>query len=659
MESFLKEAFSLGKILNHLAGTTAEQNKNSKAYSFGEFAIHLVPPNTNHPLVYVAGKSSNGFFIASKIVHPDEQDDHCDFDDNQNCEETLSKGKQKQIVQDLEKIEIERVPVGIPISQNVVQLLESSSLHTQSVGLKMDSYVSHEILHPLNIQRARYLLSLYIHALKTDISNFDWPPLWVLCDGASPQNMIYMAAVPDAKLGSVRNVVVNCKGPVTEKENLPNLKTFLSQHRRPKHQQVPVETHGYALYEVFGPSSMISGNLQEEQSCIFIEFAWDGVDSMLQRPPHSCDSVLHIKTVPGSMKLATQNLFLELQQLVYLNGIQENPKITWQRQEDNPPTLPVAHNVDKFLEELNSGNLHATGNANNDDEDDIALTTPISRFTFREFRKDFDFTEELWLFLKDATSENDYITALKTIVSAVLNGSCQAVVHSANQTALAKIIREIMCSESVQQRFKIKQTFEDMLQEESTLKFLVEIGIEKIRRDYANYFMQEELVTLNQLSYYLESSSVLSDMVSRVQKLYCILEMVITLKLVLNMGHENLRALVEAALAYYKTHDANTHPVFSMSLPAFGSSSVAAMKHTCTNSLPSVWCVAMTTAASKSPLQTSVVQLSATHPVTGGECAIIDSSVLMNEVMGNRETFSFYLTHAEQSVIKLVKAKTT
>ena len=660
MESFLEESCSLGEILKQLAKTNFGEKQTTAACFNGEFIIHLVPPNTYHPLPHVAGKSSKDFFIASKIVKQDKENVFGGFDQDISFDENISREEQKPFVQDIEKIEIERVPVGIPISQNVVQILESKPLHTP--GLKKDRYALHEGLYPLNIQRARYLLSLYIHALKTDPHYFEWPPLWVLCDGASPRNMVYMASVPDAELFNVRNVVVNCKGPVTEKENLPSLEVFLSQHRGTKQQQIPVQTHGYALYEVFGPGSVVSESMQEEQSCIFVEFAWDGVDRVLQCPPHPCDSVLHVKTVPGSLKLATQNLFLELQQLVFLARVLENPESSWLQQEDKSvPAVPVAYNVEKFLEELNSGALHATKNDDDDDDDeeeDLGLGTPISRFTFRDFRKDFDFTEELWLFLKDASSESDYVSALKAIVMALLEGLCQAVIHSGNQTALAKIIREIMCSESVPEKVKIKQRFENMLQEDSVLKLLMEVGVEKIRRDYTNYFMEEELVTLDQLSYYLEASSSMPDAVSRLQKLYCILEMVITLKLVLNMGHENLRVLVEAALAYYKTHCTSTHPLFSMSLPAFGSSSVAAMKQTCTNSLPSVWCVALSTTAAKTPRQTSVIQLSSTHPVTGNVCDIPDSSELMSEVVGNKEMFSFYLTHAEHSVMKLVKGKT-
>ena len=656
MQSFIEDSASLGKILSQLAGTSSKHVEIPTANFKDEFAIHFVPQNTHHPLVHVAGKSATGFFLASKIFFEDKLKLLADCNLNISHEESISEEEKIPLIPDLETVETERVQVGIPISQSIVQLLGSNPLHTQ--GRKIDSYVSHEALQPLNVQKARYLSSLYIRALK-GVNGFELFPLWVFCNGASPQNMFYMATLPDAKIGSVRNVTVTCGGPMTEKENLPSLQTFVNQHRGPRqHQQVPVETRGYALYEVLGASNVIGGNLQEQQSCIFIEFAWDGVDAMLQRPPHTCDSVLHIKTIPGSMKLATQDLYVELLRLVDLNKVLDNPEVPWPQQEvvTGVTTVPVSQKMDMFFEQSNSGNLHASDNSHNEEEKDGALATPISRFTFRDFRKDYDFTEELWLFLKDALSETDYTSALQVIVSAVLDGSCQAVVHSANQTTLAKVIRGIVCSETTQEKMKIKQKFSDsILQEQSAVKYLVEVGIEKIRRDYANYFMGEELVTLNQLSYYLDTSCTVAEMVSRVLKLYSILEMVITLKLVLSMGHENLRMLVEAALTYYQNHNADNHPVFSMSLPAFGSPSVAAMKQTCTDSLPSVWCVALTTTAPKTPWQMSVVQLSSAHPVRGKDGIIADASELMSEVIGNKESFSFYLTHAKHSVVKIVK----
>ena len=65
-----------------------------------------------------------------------------------------------------------------------------------------------KLCKPLNVQKARYLSSLYIRALK-GVNGFELFPfrLWVFCgcNGASPQNMFYMATLPDAKIGSVRN----------------------------------------------------------------------------------------------------------------------------------------------------------------------------------------------------------------------------------------------------------------------------------------------------------------------------------------------------------------------------------------------------------------------------------------------------------------------
>lgn len=667
MENFVQDASSLTKIITNLINNPSRKVSESifvTCDSQHEFKVWVIPPKTWHPLRRIVGKCPNGFLIVGKSFQ-----DISDFPDEETSQLTRYKN--------------ERVPVGTPLSQEVFYLTNSEPLQSytglskdesQNKGCVAEWLIAPENLRPTSLQEARYFLSLYANALRGSLQPVE---VWICVDGNNIQEITYLAMVPETNLKltskdinlnvhtsdrkSMRHVIVSSKKePVTRKEDLPELNSFI-QHHSSNSSTGFVEIHGYALHEVMGSSHF--DNQECRSSKIAVELTWSGVNSPLQPHPHSCDGVLHIKNVPGSVQLATYSLYLELMKVDHFSKILKDEEVPW------PASTivnanPVSSQMDAFFTRLNASNVFSPTVEEELDEGDGTEGEPtfadatMAHLTLQEFtRKDLDFTERLWLLLKDCINEEDLIASLQMCGVALLSGKCQPVVHSTNKTSLAVFVRNLLQFDTKEEQEKLQSKAKEFLYPDSAMKCLIEIGAEKLSRDYTQYFMHEELVTMGQLSSYLNSDVPLDTRVSNIKKLHQTLELVVTAKSVTRLEHENLRSLTQSALTYYQSHSDNQQPMFSLSLPAFGSTAGAAIKSICASSNPAVWCAAIKS-KTKTGSHTTIMQLSTSHPGTTGdsENPACDATELDDEDFDpDKDKFQYYVSCAKQVVMPIIQ----
>lgn len=665
MESFSEDIGSVAKILTSLLnsspGNVTETNFVTSD-SQHEYLIWAIPPKTYHPLRRIVGKRPSGFFIVGKSLR--------------DCEDTQRSPNQTS--SKLKRYKNERVPVGTPLSQEVFYLTNSEPLQSyagvskedgpNSKGCLSEWLLSQENIFPCSLESARYFQSVYANALRGDLQPLE---MWVYVDGKNPQGITYLGMVPQencvhsktkdieiVRRNSMRHVIYTSRNvPIVAKEDLPELSFFLRHHLSSSSSTAFVETHGYALHEVMGASS--SNNQECKNSMIAVELTWSGVNSLLQPHPHSCDGVLHIKSIPGSVHLATHSLFLELVQVDKLSKVLENEDLPW----PVPTTAaanPVASQMDAFIAKLNSSNVFSPTVQEDEDEGAEERTfaeASMAHLTFQEFaRKDLDFTERLWLLLKDCVDEDDLIATLQMCNVALFSGRCQPVVHSSNMTSLAVFIRDLLQFETKEQQEKLQNRAKQFLSPDLAIKCLIEIGCEKLARDYTQFFIHQELATMGQLATYLNNNVPIHTRVSNIKKLHQTLELVVTAKSVTRLGHENLRALTQSALTYYQSHADSQQPVFSLSLPAFGSTSGAAVKSICASSNPAVWCVAIKS-KTKIGSHTTIVQLSTNWPgnVDASESPGFDVTELNDDDFDpDKDKFQYFLSCAKQVFMPII-----
>lgn len=665
MENFIEDVNSLTTFLTNLIANSHGKVKESKFQtcdSLQEFSVCVIPPKTWHPLRRIAGKSSSGFLLVGKSS----QDPSTEADSPGNLQ--------------LTRYKVERVPVGTPLSQEVFYLSNSEPLQSYS-GVRKDESegkgcvfewsVSQEQIQPTSLQEARYFLSLYANALRGSLESTE---LWVCVDGNNTQEVSYLAMVPEAgtKLGnkdtntpsSVQNfmrhvICTSRKEPISKQEDFPPLSSFMQQHTSSICTAF-VETHGYALYEIMGSSCL--DNQESERSTITVELTWDGVTSLLQPHPHSCDGVLHIKSVPGSMHLASYTLYLELLRVEEFSLMLENEEYMWPSSTGITVTS-VSSQMDAFFSKLSASNMFSPTVKEeledvSDGEPAFADTT-MAHLTTQEFsRNDLDFTERLWLLLKDCIDGNDLITSLEMCTLALFSGKCQPVVHSSNMTSLAVFIRNLLQFETKEEQEKLQNRAREFLNLNSAIECMVEIGTEKLVRDYTQYFIHEELATMGQLSSYLNNEVPLQTRVSNIKKLHQTLELVMTAKSVTKLEHENLRTLAQSALSYYQSHCDYQQPVFSLSLPTFGSTSGGTVKSHCAALNPAIWCAAIKS-NTKTTSNTTIIQLSMSQPGNAnqeGDNSSYDVTQVNDDedFDPDKQKFEYFLSCAKQLAMPII-----
>lgn len=663
-DKFIENAKNLSEVLKELLSVESEEescctavfesiisgedeeNDNSETYQ-----VTHVRGNTQHPLNHIATGSDKGFFLIGKAV--------IDTALNEDGDEEL----QVSVVE-LSRQKFERVLVGTPLSLEVVFINGHVPLHKGSsppagsrvVTARSQSCVQEWRLnnslaiHPVEIGQARYLVSLFNHCLANGMSTVE-APFWVVVDENNTGTTTHLAALPQSDT-LVNHVVVTCNGPYAKADTLPNFDSIKKLHNRRCHGTIiENSSNAYALYDLLGVSNAAQD--EDQKSSAYVEFTWKDVKSLLQSPPLTSDCVLHIKCLPGSMQLTEFSLSSEVSKLICFNNMINDPDQHWP-DPSSEEYQEVQGKMEKVLESLGSG--EGFSQVVPDDDSTRGSTSTSPNLSDHEFapRKDLDFTESLWLVLKGAVHFDDLIASLKIAMNALLNGFCQVVIHPSNKTHLAMFIRQLLQCETSEQRHVLRLKVERMFDDQAALKCLVGIGCEKLLRDHTNYFLSEELVTQDQLKYFMDGKIPLAEKVERVSKLQNVLDLIVTTKCILNTGHANLQLLTQSALMYYENHSSKDHPFFSLPLPAYGSSSISAVKSIISNEQPSVWCLALQS-KSKKNTTTSVIQLSTESPLHATPDFNNDSK--QDLTMSLTSKMPYYLSYAKQSAASLVASK--
>ncbi|KAJ7344923.1 hypothetical protein JRQ81_000873 [Phrynocephalus forsythii] len=136
---------------------------------------------------------------------------------------------------------------------------------------------------------------------------------------------------------------------------------------------------------------------------------------------------------------------------------------------------------------------------------------------------------------------------------------------------------------------------------------LLEICINKMKRDYISYFVGKEFATRTHLDYFLSTPVDLQEQVYRLQKLHHILEVVDNCLDFLKLEHESLIFLTQSCINYYKENPLNDMHEFHLPVRT------ASVKNFYQNAHPQVWRVEISSGQEQKKVRT-IWQLSTTPP---------------------------------------------
>ncbi|XP_041602027.1 protein zwilch homolog isoform X2 [Vulpes lagopus] len=409
----------------------------------------------------------------------------------------------------------------------------------------------------LPVGRARQLIGLYTMAHNPNMTHLKiprpvtaLPPLWVRCDSSDPEGTCWLGAVL-VTTNSIEGIVlytVSCKADKNYSVNLEDLK---SSHKRRHHLSI-VTTRGFAQYELF-KSTALDDTLAASQTTITLDISWSPVDEILQSPPLSSTATLNLKVESGEPRGPLNHLQRELKFLLVLADGLRTGVSEW------PEPLEVKSAVElvqEFLNDLNK--LDGFGDSTKKDtetvkHDSAAVDRSIEcLFTVRG---DLDFAEQLWFKMSGSVvSYQDLVKCFTLIIQSLQRGDIQPWLHSGSNSLLSKLIHQSY--HGTMDTVTLSGTI--------PVTMLLEIGLDKLKKDFISFFIGQELASLNHLEYFITPSVDIQEQVCRVQKLHHILEILVSCKLFIKPQHELLFALTQSCIKYYRQNPLDEQHVFQL-----------------------------------------------------------------------------------------------
>ncbi|XP_058012766.1 protein zwilch homolog isoform X1 [Ahaetulla prasina] len=489
---------------------------------------------------------------------------------------------------------------------------------------------------PLALSRARHLISLYTMSQNPNMKHLQishavqLPPLWVRCEPSDPKQTIWLGAEPlrsGNSLSGIRLHTINCNGPVSNNNYSIGLEELKENHRM-RHHASDLTITGFARYEFLESPSLDS--LTQEDSLIplerniYADFAWEGVKTMLQTPPLSSAALLALQMTSGSPLSSVYEPNRELQFLLSLAETLKNGVIKWPKALERKSAVELVEKLLKDLKDVVDGQ-------NEDDTEDNTAAVIGSMKTLFSQRGDLDFLELLWCNIwRNVASHEELVKCFSLVIRALQHGELQTWIHQESSSLLSKLIKQSYHG-------KVETV---SLEGDSPVQMLVEIGVDKMKRDYISYFVGKEFAIRTHLDYFMSTSVDLQEQVHRIQKLHHMLEIVDNCLDLIKLEHENLIFLTQSCINYYKENPLNEKHAFQLPVRT------CLVKEFYQNAHPQIWRVEISSGQGSKRVKT-IWQLSSTPPAEHMQPANGDS-LDDTELCGNREKHFITLSECSQ-----------
>ncbi|KAM4832207.1 protein zwilch homolog [Urocitellus parryii] len=487
---------------------------------------------------------------------------------------------------------VEKVPLEKEETSHVEELqTEETAISDFSTGENVGPLA-------LPVGKARQLIGLYTMAHNPNMTHLKinqpvtaLPPLWIRCDSSDPESTCWLGAELITTNDSITGIVlyvVSCKADKNYSVSLENLK---NSHKK-RHHLSTVTARGFAQYELF-KSTVLDDIVTPSQTTITLDISWSPVDEILQIPPLSSTAVLNIKVESGEPRGCLNHLHRELKFVLVLADGLKTGVTEWLEPLEAKSAIEL---VQEFLNDLNK--LDGFGDPTKKDAETVNHdTAAVDRSVLITVRGDLDFAEQLWCKMSSSVvSYQDLVKCFTLIIQSLQRGDIQPWLHSGSNSLLSKLIHQSY--HGTMDTVSLSGTI--------PLQMLLEIGLDKLKKDYISFFVGQELASLNHLEYFISSSVEIQEQVNRVQKLHHILEIIVSCMFFIQLQHELLFSLTQSCIKYYKQNPLDEQHIFQLPVRP------AAVKNLYQREKPQKWRVEINSGQKKVK---TIWQLSDSSPV--------------------------------------------
>nr|XP_056722102.1 protein zwilch homolog [Euleptes europaea] len=468
-----------------------------------------------------------------------------------------------------------------------------------------------------------------------------FPPLWVRCDRTDPQQTIWLGAEPLSTGNNLTGITlhtVTSSGPLSNKNCYTNLEELKENHRR-RHRCFGLTTKVFASYKFLEATLLDSLSLEDTfappERNIYADFSWNTVTETLQIPPPTCSATLKFQMACGGPLSSVYEVSKELQFLLGLAKGLKTGTTEWNKPSGGKPAIELVQNLLKGLKDGTDG----LNTPDNYEIENNTATVYGSMKTVFSSREDLDFVEQLWCKLwKSVTSCEELVKCFRLIMKSFQCGELQAWVHKESNSLLSKLIK--------QSHHGSMETVS--LSGEAPVQMLLEIGVDKMKRDYLSYFIGKELAVHSHLDYFISTSVDLQEQVHRIQKLHHVLEIVDNCVDLLKLDHLNLVFLTQSCIKYYKENPLSEKHMFELPVKQ------SCVKNLCQNAYPQIWRVEISSGQGQKEVKTTW-QFSTTSPaehMNSSSIGLLDSTELSDDPKGMS-----FITLAECSQVHFIEEK--
>ncbi|NWR74083.1 ZWILC protein, partial [Centropus unirufus] len=493
----------------------------------------------------------------------------------------------------------------------------------------------------LPFRRAKQLVSFYTMAQNPNMTHLKMgeqvvlPPLWIRCDGSDPEHTYWLGAEPlkaGNKITGINLYMVTCDGPTAAKACSANLEELKMEHKMRHHSSV-VMTKGFARYELLGAAAM-EDTMVESESNIFVDITWDPVDKMLEMPPLTAAATLNISLESGDPRSPVYQQYRELQFLLALAEGLKTGVTEWPEPLESELTVErVQEFVTGLKKQLDGFCVSANKNETEKLKSDTAAVNGSMKSIFSE-RGDLDFAEQLWCKMRGkAYSYQELIECFTLIIKSLERGEIQPWIHQGSSSLLSKLIQQ-----SYHGKVEVVS-----LSGITPIQMLLEIGLDKMKKDYVSFFIVKSSICLLLQDYFISTSVDLQEQVHRVQKLHHMLEIMVSCTVLLQFKHENLFPLTQICMKYYKENPLNEKHAFQLPIRP------ALVKKFYQNDHPELWKVDISSGHGQKEVRTTW-QVSTDPPV---EHMTSDNTSLFSDstINGGAEERMYFIAVAQCSQV--------
>ncbi|NXY73776.1 ZWILC protein, partial [Glareola pratincola] len=494
----------------------------------------------------------------------------------------------------------------------------------------------------LSVKRAKQLISLYTVVQNPNMSHLKTgelavlPPLGIRCDGSDPEHTYWLGAEPlkaGKKITGINLYMITCDGPTADKGCFANLEELITAHKMMHHSSV-VMTKGSAQYELL-TAPTLGDTIIESKSNIYVDMTWNTVNKILETPPLTSAATLNITLEAGDPGSPVYHLYRELQ---FLLALAEGLKTGVTQWPEPLESESAVEQVQELLTDLkNKLDRFCVSENENETEKikcDTAAVDSSIKSVFSE-RGDLDFAEQLWCKMRSkcVSSYQDLIDCFTLVIKSLEHGEIQPWIHQGSSSLLSKLIQQ-----SYHGKIEVVS-----LSGVTPIQMLLEIGLDKMKKDYVSFFIVKSGSCLLFQDYFISTSVDLQEQVHRVQKLHHMLEIMVSCTVLLQFKHENLFPLTQICMKYYKENPLNEKHVFQLPIRP------AVVKKFCQNDDPEIWKVDISSGHGQKEVRTTW-QVSTNPPVehmTSNNTGLFSDST----VNGSSEERMYYIAMAKCSQV--------